>query len=44
MNTYYISDIENNENNDKIKDKREIILPTLYNFYKEDFINFDYQK
>jgi hypothetical protein len=39
MNTYIISDIENNENNennDKIKDKREIILPTLYNFYKEN--------
>jgi hypothetical protein len=36
MNTYYISEIENNENNEKIKDKREIILPTLYNFYKEN--------
>ena len=33
MNNYNISDIENNE---KIKDKKEIILPTLYNFYKEN--------
>jgi hypothetical protein len=30
MNNYIISDIE------KIKDKKEIILPTLYNFYKEN--------
>jgi hypothetical protein len=33
MNNYIISDIETNE---KIKDKKEIILPTLYNFYKEN--------
>jgi hypothetical protein len=33
MNNYIINDIENY---DKIKDKKEIILPTLYNFYKEN--------
>lgn len=33
MNNYIISDVEDNE---KIKDKKEIILPTLYNFYKEN--------
>ena len=33
MNNYITCDIETNE---KIKDKKEIILQTLYNFYKEN--------
>jgi hypothetical protein len=33
MDNYIVSDLENNE---RIKNKKEIILPTLYNFYKEN--------
>lgn len=33
MDNYIVSDLENSE---RIKNKKEIILPTLYNFYKEN--------